>query len=384
MTKKEPISPAGGQVRRVPELTKIANSVNSEPSECLLRNIGTWASLVNSQRGGCGKGANDVQRDGHAPNREVEVSDATAVSHLSPPFFWPFSGRFPRPSVSWRSAHPSSFVTGPVADFRARADDMDAGANRRHAAAAQRAHALASQRSQRAVAGGRGHRGRSLAARRWRWPPAARQRLARRTPPTPRSPALTGRSGSSRKTPITFWRAGFSISSCASRIAPFAISIRRSRSIREMARRSSIGARAQTQAHHDNAIALYGVRQYDRAIRELDRAINVSPDHAACVQPEGLVPTRPSARPGARSRTSTRRSDWTAISRKAFVNRGNIFQSANTWERALADYSEAAGLKPQDAYSLYSRGLVMRALGREAEAARRYRQGQGDRAGHRA
>jgi tetratricopeptide (TPR) repeat protein len=54
---------------------------------------------------------------------------------------------------------------------------------------------------------------------------------------------------------------------------------------------------------------------------------------------------------------------------EAFVNRGNIFQSANTWERALADYSEAARLKPQDAYSLYSRGLVMRALGREAEAA---------------
>ena len=69
---------------------------------------------------------------------------------------------------------------------------------------------------------------------------------------------------------------------------------------------------------------------------------------------------------------------------EAFVNRGNIFQSTNKWERALADYGEAVRLKPQDAYSLYSRGLAMRALGREEEAADRYRQGQGDRARHRA
>ena len=53
---------------------------------------------------------------------------------------------------------------------------------------------------------------------------------------------------------------------------------------------------------------------------------------------------------------------------EAFVNRGNIFQSTNKWERALADYGEAVRLKPQDAYSLYSRGLAMRAIGREEEA----------------
>ncbi len=33
-----------------------------------------------------------------------------------------------------------------------------------------------------------------------------------------------------------------------------------------------------------------------------------------------------------------------------------------------SDYTKAFGLDPRDAYSLYSRGLVMRALGNEEEA----------------
>ena len=36
--------------------------------------------------------------------------------------------------------------------------------------------------------------------------------------------------------------------------------------------------------------------------------------------------------------------------------------------RALADYTAAVELNPKDAYSLYSRGLTMRALGQEEEA----------------
>jgi hypothetical protein len=50
----------------------------------LAREHRTWASSVNSQRGGCEKGANDIHKgDGHAPNLDVEVSDATAICHLS-------------------------------------------------------------------------------------------------------------------------------------------------------------------------------------------------------------------------------------------------------------------------------------------------------------
>jgi tetratricopeptide (TPR) repeat protein len=127
-------------------------------------------------------------------------------------------------------------------------------------------------------------------------------------------------------------------------------------------------ARAQTQAHHDRAIALHAARQYDRAIRDLDRAINFSPDHASSFNLRGMCYA-------AIGETRRAIQDFDQAVQldgnlaEAFVNRGNIFQSANKWERALADYSEAARLKPQDAYSLYSRGLVMRALGRESEAA---------------
>ena len=48
--------------------------------------------------------------------------------------------------------------------------------------------------------------------------------------------------------------------------------------------------------------------------------------------------------------------------------RGNILQGTNQVERALADDSEAIRLMPRDAYCLHSRGLMMRALGRDAEA----------------
>ena len=44
-------------------------------------------------------------------------------------------------------------------------------------------------------------------------------------------------------------------------------------------------------------------------------------------------------------------------------------RSVQAWyDRALADYSAAVQLNPKDAYSLYSRGLAMRALGKEEEA----------------
>ena len=53
---------------------------------------------------------------------------------------------------------------------------------------------------------------------------------------------------------------------------------------------------------------------------------------------------------------------------KAFTNSGNIHQSSGRYDHALADYSAAVELDPKGAYSLYSRGLTMRALGYEEQA----------------
>jgi Flp pilus assembly protein TadD len=53
---------------------------------------------------------------------------------------------------------------------------------------------------------------------------------------------------------------------------------------------------------------------------------------------------------------------------KAFVNRANVYQGSKKFDRALADFSEAVRLNLNDAYSLYSRGLIMRSMGREDEA----------------
>ena len=69
---------------------------------------------------------------------------------------------------------------------------------------------------------------------------------------------------------------------------------------------------------------------------------------------------------------------------KAFVNRGNIHQSTQQYDLALADYSAAVQLDPKDAYSLYSRGLDHAGSGPGGGGGGGYRQGEGDRAGHRA
>ena len=125
------------------------------------------------------------------------------------------------------------------------------------------------------------------------------------------------------------------------------------------------------------------MRQYDRAIRELDHAINVKPDYAPAFNVRGLAYA---------AIGETRRSiqDFDQAIQldgsfaKAFVNRGNIYQSTHRYDRALADYSAAVQLNPKDAYSLYSRGLTMRVAGQGGGGEGGYRQGQGDRAGHRA
>ena len=53
---------------------------------------------------------------------------------------------------------------------------------------------------------------------------------------------------------------------------------------------------------------------------------------------------------------------------KAFVHRGNIHQGTQQYDLALADYNAEVELDPKDAYSLYSRGLTMRALGQDEAA----------------
>ncbi len=98
----------------------------------------------------------------------------------------------------------------------------------------------------------------------------------------------------------------------------------------------------------------------------------------------GAWPTRRSARPAVRCQDFDQAIRLDGSFAKAFVNRGNIYQSTHHYDLALADYSAAVELNPKDAYSLYSRGLTMRALGQDEAAERGYRQGQGDRAGHRA
>jgi tetratricopeptide (TPR) repeat protein len=120
-------------------------------------------------------------------------------------------------------------------------------------------------------------------------------------------------------------------------------------------------------AHYGRGLVFYDMRQYDRAIGELDRAINVNPGYPMAFNIRGLAYA---------AIGETRRSiqdfdqaiELDGSFAQAFINRGNIYQSTRKYDRALADYSVALKLDPKDAYSLYSRGLTMRALGHEEAA----------------
>jgi len=114
---------------------------------------------------------------------------------------------------------------------------------------------------------------------------------------------------------------------------------------------------------YNRGLALYDMRQYDRAIREFDHAVNAKPDYAPAFNSRGLAYA---------AIGETRRSlqDFDQAIRldqglaKAFVHRGNIHQGAHRYDLALADYNA------KDAYSLYSRGLTKRALGQHEAAER--------------
>ena len=119
---------------------------------------------------------------------------------------------------------------------------------------------------------------------------------------------------------------------------------------------------------YQRGLVLYDMRHYDRAIHEFDRAINAKPDYAPRSMSEAWPTARP-AKPGVRSRISTRRSGSTAIS-PSLRQSGQYPPGRAPYDLALADYSAAVALNPKDAYSLYSRGLVMRALGQDEAAER--------------
>ena len=120
--------------------------------------------------------------------------------------------------------------------------------------------------------------------------------------------------------------------------------------------------------HYNRGLVLYDMRQYDRAIRDLDRAINVSPDHAPSFNLRGLAYA-------AIGETRRAIQDFDqAVQLDAQLRQGvrqsrqHLPEHATSTSGRSPTTARRSRLKPKDAYSLYSRGLAMRALGHEEEA----------------
>ena len=90
-------------------------------------------------------------------------------------------------------------------------------------------------------------------------------------------------------------------------------------------------------AFNNRGFAYYEKGEYDRAIADYDRAIQLTPDYAY-----------------------------------AFSNRGNVYDHKGEYDRAIADYDQVIRLKPDHALSFYNRGIAYRLKGEYEQAIRDY------------
>ena len=85
--------------------------------------------------------------------------------------------------------------------------------------------------------------------------------------------------------------------------------------------------------HYDRGTNLAEAGQYEQAIVEFDKAIELDPNYP-----------------------------------KVYANRGLAYSSLGEYDKAIADYSKAIELDSNYAKAYYNRGLAYKSQGREAEA----------------
>ena len=94
------------------------------------------------------------------------------------------------------------------------------------------------------------------------------------------------------------------------------------------------------------AVAYSEKGDYDRAIADYDRAINLEPEDADAYANRGS-PTTPRATMTAPSPTSTRPSSSTRTMPCAYANRGLAYNDKGDYDRAIADFDKAIQLEPE-------------------------------------
>jgi tetratricopeptide (TPR) repeat protein len=117
-------------------------------------------------------------------------------------------------------------------------------------------------------------------------------------------------------------------------------------------------------AYVARAIAYDDLKDYDRAIADIDQAVKLDPKDANAFYNQGVINEHSEDLDSAII-AYTKSLALAPRDAETYLGRGNAYRSAEQPEMALADYQKALELDPKNMDVLYGRGLAYEALGKK-------------------
>jgi len=134
---------------------------------------------------------------------------------------------------------------------------------------------------------------------------------------------------------------------------------------------TSIDLSLESSKYYNSGNAYYKRGDYDRAIEDYSKAIELDPKYAAAYNARGLAYVNK----GDYDRAIEDYNKAVELEPKyanAYYNRGWAYYNKGNYYRAIADYTKAIELDSKYANAYYNRGLAYRALGKESKAQRNF------------
>ncbi len=110
-------------------------------------------------------------------------------------------------------------------------------------------------------------------------------------------------------------------------------------------------------------------RQYDRAIREFTKALEINPKYAVAYNNRGVVYTK-KRQYGRDIRDFNKALEINPKYAEAYYNRGNHYYNQREYDRAIRDFTKAIEINPKYAVAYNNRGVVYRRKGQVDQAIR--------------
>jgi tetratricopeptide (TPR) repeat protein len=116
-------------------------------------------------------------------------------------------------------------------------------------------------------------------------------------------------------------------------------------------------------SHFDRGLAFFYSENYEEAIIEFSKAIDLNPMFAETYYNRGLTYRKLPLYDNDKALDDYSKAiDLNPMFAEAYYNRGVIYNELTNYDKALDDYSKAIGLNPMDAKAYYNRGLIYHKL----------------------